>query len=135
VAPRPFNNDQWDVKIDQGISDGNTLFGRISRSSATDPNPGNFDGFIGGGGTQVRNTVNSVINDTHIFSTSAGTSTTHPGGGELVFGSIFSSSSDAPGSGAPLADFLMGFPSSTQGTQLLDWSRQRDVYNGRVLPG
>lgn len=227
VAPRPFNNDQWDVKIDQRIGNSNTLFGRISRSTSTDPNPGNFDGFIGGGGTQVRNAVNSVISDTHIFSPAvinefragytrhngsfagrgpegvefarqnnialfpfpvlsfptfafnfsglintqnqfASIGGGNPninientyqlsdnlsinrgnhnmktgidarrylydvirGGGELVFGSIFSSSSDAPGSGAPLADFLMGFPSSTQGTQLLDWSRQRDVYLG-----
>src|SRR6185295_19690414 len=27
-------------------------------------------------------------------------------------------------------DFLMGFPSGSQGTQLLDWSRQRDTYVG-----
>ncbi len=52
------------------------------------------------------------------------------GGGQFIFGSIFSSSSDVVGSGAPLADFLMGFPSATQGTQLLDWSRQRDIYVG-----
>ena len=52
------------------------------------------------------------------------------GGGTLIFGSIFSSSSDTPGSGAPLADFLMGFPSNTDGKQLLDWARQRDLYTG-----
>ncbi|MEJ7605949.1 MAG: hypothetical protein WKF37_06720 [Bryobacteraceae bacterium] len=52
------------------------------------------------------------------------------GGGQYIFGSIFTSSSDTPGSGAPLADFLLGYPSGTQGTQLLDWSRQRDVYIG-----
>ena len=52
------------------------------------------------------------------------------GGGQYIFGSIFSSSSDRAGSGAPLADFLMGYPSGTQGTQLLDWSRQRDSYVG-----
>ena len=52
------------------------------------------------------------------------------GGGTLIFGSIFSSSSDSSGSGAPLADFLMGFPSNTDGKQLLDWARQRDLYAG-----
>ena len=52
------------------------------------------------------------------------------GGGTLIFGSIFSSSSDSAGSGAPLADFLMGYPSNTDGKQLLDWARQRDLYAG-----
>ena len=52
------------------------------------------------------------------------------GGGTLLFGSIFSSSSDTPGSGAPLADFLMGYSSGTDGRQLLDWARQRDLYAG-----
>lgn len=48
--------------------------------------------------------------------------------GEFIFGSIFTSSSDVPGSGAPLADFLLGFPSTVQGTQMLDWGRQREIY-------
>jgi hypothetical protein len=48
--------------------------------------------------------------------------------GEVIFGSIFSSSSDAPGSGAPFADFLMGYPSTLQGTQMLDWGRHRWIY-------
>ena len=55
--------------------------------------------------------------------------------GQFIFGSIFSSSSDAPGSGAPFADYLMGFPSLIQGTQMLDWGRQRDLYFGIFLPG
>lgn len=227
TAANPFDNNQFDAKIDQRFGEKNSLFGRISRSKATDPNPGNFDGFIGGGGLNVREAINSVISDTHIFSPTivnefragytrqngtfagrgpegadfarknnialfpfpvqsfpsfafnfsgaintqaqfAGIGGGNPninientyqlsdnisinkgkhslkmgvdarrylydvirGGGELIFGSIFSSSSDAAGSGAPLADFLMGFPSGTQGTQLLDWSRQRDVYVG-----
>ncbi len=50
--------------------------------------------------------------------------------GEVIFGSTFSSSSDSPGSGAPFADFLLGFPSTVQGTQMLDWGRQRDLYFG-----
>jgi hypothetical protein len=227
VASNPFDNNQYDVKIDQRFGDNNTLFGRISRSAYTDPNPGSFDGFIGGGGTNIRNAVNAAIGDTHIFSpavvnefragytrqngsfagrgpegadfarqnritlfpfpvqsfpslafnfsglintqsqfSSLGggdpnfnientyqlsdsisiTKGNHAfkagvdarnyrydairGGGQFIFGSIFSSSSNVPGSGAPLADFLMGFPSATQGTQLLDWSRQRDTYIG-----
>lgn len=52
------------------------------------------------------------------------------GGGQSVFGSIFSSSSNSPNSGAPLADFLMGFPAQLTGTQLLDWARLRDLYAG-----
>jgi len=194
---------------------------------ATEPNPGSFDGFIGGGGNNIRNAINSVINDTHIFSSTvvnefragytrqngsfeglgptgvdfartnnialfpfpvqsfpslafnfSGLVNTQSqftglgggdpninientyqlsdnvsiirgnhafktcvdarrylydvirGGGQYIFGSIFSASSDRAGSGAPLADFLMGYPSGTQGTQLLDWSRQRDTYVG-----
>lgn len=52
------------------------------------------------------------------------------GGGQTIFGSIFSSSSNDPGSGAPLADFLLGDPAQLTGTQLLDWARLRDVYTG-----
>ncbi|MCI0390808.1 MAG: TonB-dependent receptor [Acidobacteria bacterium] len=52
------------------------------------------------------------------------------GGGQTVFGSIFSSSSDDSGSGNPLADFLMGYPAQVTGTQLLDWARLRDIYAG-----
>jgi hypothetical protein len=52
------------------------------------------------------------------------------GGGQTVFGSIFSSSSDEAGSGHPLADFLLGYPSQVTGTQLLDWARMRDIYAG-----
>jgi hypothetical protein len=227
TASNPFNNNQYDIKIDQQMGSNNTIFGRYSRSKAFDPNPGSFDGFIGGGGSNIRNAINSVIAYTHLFSPTvvnearagytrqngsfAGlgpegaefartnnitlfpfpvqsfptiafnysgavngqsqfnsigggdpninientyqlsdnisiTRGSHTiktgidarrylydvirGGGQLVFGSIFSSSSDVAGSGAPLADFLMGYPSATQGTQLLDWSRQRDIYVG-----
>jgi hypothetical protein len=48
--------------------------------------------------------------------------------GEYIFGSILTSSSDRPGSGAPFADFLLGFPSTLQGTQMLDWGRHRSIY-------
>lgn len=52
------------------------------------------------------------------------------GGGQTIFGSIFSSSSNDPGSGSPLADFLLGYPAQLTGTQLPDWARLRDVYGG-----
>jgi len=227
IASNPFQNDQFDIKIDQRFGAKNNMFGRISRAKSVDPNPGNFDGFLGGGGENLRHAVHSVLNDTHIFSSSivnefragytrqngsfagfgplgaefartnnialfpfpvqsfpsiafnfSGLINTQSqfsslgggdpninientyqltdnlsimkgkhafkvgidarrylydvirGGGQYIFGSIYSSSSDAPGSGAPLADFLFGYPSATQGTQLLDWSRQRDVYVG-----
>ncbi len=52
------------------------------------------------------------------------------GGGRTVFGSIFTSSSNAPNSGAPLADFLLGYPAQLTGTQLLDWARLRELYAG-----
>jgi len=230
VASNPFSNNQYDIKIDQRIGDKNNLFGRFSRSLVNDPNPGSFDGFIGGGGANIRNAINSALGDTHIISHSAvnefragytrqngsfaglgptgadfarqnkialfpfpvqsfpslafnysgavntqsqfsglgggdpninientfqlsdTVSITHGahnlklgvdarnyrydvvrGGGQYIFGSIFSSSTDSPNSGAPLADFLFGYPSGTQGTQLLDWSRQRDTYVGMFV--
>jgi hypothetical protein len=52
------------------------------------------------------------------------------GGGQTVFGSIFSASSNAPNSGAPLADFLLGYPAQLTGSQLLDWARLRSLYVG-----
>ena len=55
------------------------------------------------------------------------------GGGATVYGSIFSSSSNSPNSGAPLADFLLGDPAQLTGTQLLDWARLRDLYVGAYV--
>src|SRR5712691_11653922 len=71
IAPNPYGNNQYDLKIDQRIDAKNSMFGRVSRSKANDPNPGNFDGFIGGGGVNIRNAVNTAFNDTHLFSTNA----------------------------------------------------------------
>ena len=227
VAPHPFNNDQFDAKVDQRLGDKNSMFARFSRGSSALPDPGNFDGFIGSGTSTINKSINSVLSDTHLFrptvvnelrlgytrhdSSIYGTSPlgvpfanqnnialfpfpvqafpsiafnysgqvnttaeftalgggdsnlaientfqvsdnlslmrgSHSfklggdfrryrfdninGGGQLIFGSIFSSSSDSAGSGAPFADFLMGFTSGTQGGQLLDWARQRDLYTG-----
>lgn len=50
--------------------------------------------------------------------------------GQEIFGATFTSSSNAPGSGLPFADFLLGFPSFIQGTPMLDWGRQRSIYAG-----
>ncbi|MDP2999335.1 MAG: TonB-dependent receptor [Bryobacterales bacterium] len=51
------------------------------------------------------------------------------GYGNIRFGSMFTSSSDKAGSGAPLADFLLGFPHSFgEAGQMLDWGRERQFY-------
>ncbi len=50
--------------------------------------------------------------------------------GNEIYGAIFTSSSNAPGSGLPFADFLLGYPAFTQGTPMLDWGRQRSIYFG-----
>lgn len=53
--------------------------------------------------------------------------------GQEIYGAILTSSSDAPGSGLPFADFLLGYPSFTQGTPMLDWGRQRSIYAGAFV--
>jgi len=50
--------------------------------------------------------------------------------GQEIYGATFTSSSNATGSGLPFADFLLGYPSFTQGTPMLDWGRQRSLYSG-----
>jgi hypothetical protein len=50
--------------------------------------------------------------------------------GQEIYGATFTSSSNAPGSGLPFADFLLGTPSFIQGTPMLDWGRQRSLYSG-----
>ncbi len=229
--PRGYDQDQWDVRVDHAINANHNLFGRVSKSNQTNPQPGTIDGFIGGGSTLYRDIFQAVLNDTHVFSPTVvnefragytrhngsrivnnvndgakfavenkvalfpfpvsgfpsiafnfsgeGTGSTqfdgfgggssdlnyenrfhfadtislnrgkhsfkmgadfrrnrfdtlrgNPFFGQFIFGSIFSSSSDTPGSGAPFADYLMGYPSLIQGTQMLDWGRQADVYFG-----
>ncbi len=229
--PRGSDQDQWDVRVDHAITANHSLFGRVSKSNQTNPQPGTIDGFIGGGSTLYRDIFQAVMNDTVVFSPTvvnefragytrhngsrlvdnvndgakfavdnkvalfpfpvtgfpsiafnfSGESTGstqfdgfgggssdlnyenrfhfadtislnrgkhsmkmgadfrrnrfdtlrgNPFFGQFIFGSIFSSSSDTPGSGAPFADYLMGFPSLIQGTQMLDWGRQADVYFG-----
>jgi hypothetical protein len=229
--PRTMDADQFDVRVDHAITSKNNIFGRFSLSNQTTPNPGAFDGFIGGSNTVYRNIRQVVLNDVHLFSptivnefragytrhngsrivdgvddgvkfagennlalfpfpvkgfpnlafhfSGEGTGSTqfdswgggssdlnyenrfqfadtvsitrgkhnfktgadvrrprfdnlrgNPFFGQFIFGSIFSFSSDTPGSGAPFADYLMGFPSLIQGTQMLDWGRQREIYFG-----
>ena len=229
LASQPFDNDQFDVRLDHQFSQSNTLFGRVSRAVQSSTNPGSFTGFLGGGTDSINNSINSTLNDVQVFTpnlvnqarfgytrhngslepldlaqgvsfasqngvamypfpvqtfpqflfsysgastggtnefTTIGSATpnlnienifegaddlswnkgshsmkmgadfrrdrfdTIYGGGESVFGSIFSSSSNAPNSGAPLADFLLGDVAQLTGTQLLDWARLRDIYAG-----
>jgi Carboxypeptidase regulatory-like domain/TonB dependent receptor len=54
------------------------------------------------------------------------------GVGSFVFASTFTSSSNAPGSGLPYADFLYGYPTTEagNGNAMLDWGRQRSIYGG-----
>ena len=55
------------------------------------------------------------------------------GGPSSVYGSIFSSSSDAPNSGLPLADFLMGFPANTSSIAMIAKGRQHNAYFGGYI--
>jgi Carboxypeptidase regulatory-like domain/TonB dependent receptor-like, beta-barrel len=228
LASQPFDSNQYDIRVDHQFSSNNTLFGRYSRGLQSSTNPGNFSGFLGGGTTNINNSINSILDDTYVFSanvvnearagytrhngslevsdlaqglqfanqngiavypfpvqmfpnivfspsgltsgsqsfTGLGPSgpnlnvenifqgsddltwnkgshvfkmggdvrrrrfDTEYGSGQTVFGSIFSSSSNDPGSGSPLADFLMGFPAQLTGTELPDWARLRDIYAG-----
>ncbi len=50
--------------------------------------------------------------------------------GQDIFGAIFTSSSNAPGSGLPFADFLLGYPSQINGSPMLAEGRQLTTYFG-----
>ncbi len=229
TGAQPFDSDQFDIRVDHQFSEKNTMFGRISRALQSNTNPGNFEGFLGGGTDGINNSVSGTLNDVNVFTpnvvnearfgysrhngsqeplglqasaafagqngiamypfpvaeypdllfSSSGQNTggtneftalgpaspnlnienlfegaddlswnhgahsikigadirrdrfdTVYGGGQTVFGPIFSSSSNAPNSGAPLADFLLGYPAQLTGTQFLDWARLRDLYAG-----
>jgi hypothetical protein len=47
--------------------------------------------------------------------------------GAFVFASTFTSSSNAPGSGLPYADYLFGYPTNVSGTPMLAWGNQRSI--------
>ena len=52
-------------------------------------------------------------------------------GGSFIFGSTFTASSNVSGSGAPFADFMLGFPTGiSAGNNMLDWGRAREIYSG-----
>ena len=52
--------------------------------------------------------------------------------GTFYFGSTFTSSSNASGSGLPYADFLYGYPTNevNDSTAMQNWGRQRSIYGG-----
>ena len=230
-APQSSTTDQGDIRVDEVISQKNTLFGRFSISNNYQPAVGTFPGFIGGGTNAVNNSMQGALSDIHIISpaivnelrlgyirhngslygtgqngaatalkdgmalfpgpvagfpsitfnysgsASAGSSEfTSWGGGDPnlnvetrlqaadniswthgshsfkfggdvrrerfdtlkgtpffgteVFGATYTFSSDAAGSGLPLADYLMGFPTFFQASPMLNWGRQRDTYFG-----
>ncbi|HUS04840.1 MAG TPA: TonB-dependent receptor [Bryobacteraceae bacterium] len=230
ASPRQqLDGNQFDARIDQKLSQFNTIFARFSLSNVIFPNPGIFPGPLGAGSTQLQYGRHGVINDVHVFSPSvinefrfgftrangsaigegrAGAAfakqvnlslfptpvqgfpsmTFSPTGqisgqtlfsgfgggstnlniervlhwvdnvtvirgnhavkvgadvrrnyfdnliggfGTYIFGSIFSSSSNDPGSGNPWADFLMGFPAlQNPSTTMLAWGQQRSIYAG-----
>ena len=224
--------DQFDARLDQKLGRSNNIFARFSFSNVKIPNPGIFDGPLGGGSTQLQYARHGVVSDTHIFSPnvinefrfgftrsngstigegragadfgkqaglslfptpvqgfpsmtfsptgqiSGQTSFSGFGGGSTnlniervfqwvdnltivhgnhqiktgadirrnqfdnliggfgtyIFGSIFSSSSNAPGSGNPWADFLMGYESlQNPSTTMLAWGNQRSAYAGAFV--
>jgi len=230
-APQSSTTDQGDIRLDEMISQRNTIFGRFSISNNYQPAVGTFPGFIGGGTNGVNNNMQGALSDIHTFSpaivnelrlgyirhngslygtgqngaatalkdgmalfpgpvvgvpsitfnysgsASAGSSEfTSWGGGDPnlnfetrlqaadnvswthgshsskfggdvrrerfdtlkgtpffgteVFGATYTFSSDAPGSGLPLGDYLMGFPTFFQASPMLNWGRQRDTYFG-----
>jgi hypothetical protein len=220
---------QGDVRLDQKISQANSLFARFSLSNYRQPNPGVFPGPLGGGSEQLEYARHAVLSDIHIFSPtlvnefragftrsngsvvgsgeagatfakqaglslfptpvqgfpsmtfspsgqiSGATNFSSFGGGSSnlniqevfeetdnvtiihgkhafktgadirrnhynnliggfgtdIFGSIFSSSSNAPGSGNPWADFLLGDPAlENPSTTMIAWGNQRSIYAG-----
>src|SRR5450755_2854142 len=57
------------------------------------------------------------------------------GGGATVYGSIFSSSSNSPNSGAPLADFFVGRPGTAHRNAVARLGAYAQPLCGYVLPG
>jgi outer membrane receptor protein involved in Fe transport len=50
--------------------------------------------------------------------------------GNMYFGPIYTSNPTVLNSGAPFADFLLGLPSSADGSQYLNWAHFRQIYSG-----
>ena len=68
-------------------------------------------------GTDLRNARLNTLRGSPFFSQS-------------YYGATFTSSTDAPGSGLPFADFLLGDETSILAAPMLAWGRQRDSYFG-----
>jgi TonB dependent receptor len=81
----------------------------------------------------------TIIRGNHAIKTGADIRRNHfdnliGGFGTYIFGSIFSSSSNAPGSGDPWADYLLGFEAlQNPSTTMLAWGRQRSIYAGAFV--
>lgn len=67
TGSQPFNSDQFDVRGDHQISPKDSLFARVSRALQTSTSPGSFSGFLGGGTDNINNSVNTVLNEVHLF--------------------------------------------------------------------
>lgn len=61
------NMDQFDIRVDQKLSQANTLFGRFSFGNDVEPQPGFIPGPLGPGSTQVTFGRHAVLNDVHVF--------------------------------------------------------------------
>jgi hypothetical protein len=230
--PQRMNGDQFDIRIDQRLSQANSLFGRFSFGNIVQPIPGIFPGPLGAGTTQLSFSRHAVLNDVHVFGPGrinefrfgftrsngsvigqgqqsapfaretglalfpfpvqgfpsmtfsrsgqisgqalyndfgGGSSNLNfentfewidnftiihgnhaikfggdlrrirydaliGGFGQYVFGAIFSSSSDDPGSGDPWADFLLGFPAlENPSFRMINWGRERSIYSGTYV--
>lgn len=75
VSPVLRNNEnQFDVKLDEAISQKDSIFGRVSYSNNPQLIPGPFPGVADGGsfsnGDQEAITWNGIVSETHIFSSS-----------------------------------------------------------------
>jgi len=68
------NTDQFDVRVDHTFSDKDNIFGRFSYIDNPSLIPGPFGGVADGGsfsdGTQTAKSLNAVVSETHVFSTS-----------------------------------------------------------------
>jgi hypothetical protein len=64
---RRRNQDQFDVRLDQKLSNANNLFGRVSFGNTVTPNPGSWGGPLSTGSIQLQFSRHAVLNDVHIF--------------------------------------------------------------------
>ncbi len=120
------------------------IFFRLIGASGANSGAEEFNSW-GGGSTsynienrfQLANTV-SIVRGTHTLKVGADIrrlryDSLRGGGGTVVFGQVFTTSSDTPDSGSAFADFLYGFPVHREGTQMLKWGRQRELYAGGFI--